>query len=65
MEKRNPCVLCGNINEGPICMVTEEEIGKSTTVIEERLMLVPELKEVPGGEVAEEDVMQEVVGKIQ
>ena len=36
-------------------------IGKNTMFIGEKLFLVPELKEAPGGNVAEEDVTQQVV----
>ena len=38
------------VSEVPICMVTEDEIGKPTMVITGRLLLVPELKEIPIGE---------------
>ena len=47
----------------PICVMTKEVIRKPTMVIKE--MLVPELIEAPGGEVAQDDVMQEVVDENQ
>ena len=48
-----------------ICITAKEVIGKVTMVIEERLLLVPELMEAPGEEVAEDDFMQEAVDKNQ
>ena len=45
--------------------MTEEVIGKSTIVIEDRLLFVSEFKEAPGGEVTEEDIMQEFVDENQ
>ena len=40
------------VDKVPTCMVIEEVIGKSTVVITGRLLLVPELKDVPVGEAA-------------
>ena len=40
-------------------------VWKTTTVVKESLLLVPELLETPGREVAEEDVMQEVADENQ
>ena len=41
-------------------MATEEMIGKPTMVVEERLLLVSELREILRGEIAEKEIMQEV-----
>ena len=41
----------GLVGEVLTCMATEEGIGKTPMVIEERLLPVPELKEASGGEV--------------
>ena len=49
--------------ELPVCITQMEVIGKPTMIIEERPLLVPELIKAPGGEVAEDDVIQEVVDK--
>ena len=46
-------------------MTIQEVFGKTTMVIEEGLLLVPELEEVPGGYVTKENVMQEVVDEKQ
>ena len=51
------------VDEVPICMRTEEVAGRPTMVVNERALLVSELKEVLVGETTEEDVMQEVVDK--
>ena len=41
------------VYERPICTVTEDVTGKPTIVIEERLLLVSELKKVPVEDFAE------------
>ena len=52
-------------DEIQISVTTREVIGKPTMGVETKLLLVPELIEVPGGKVAEDEVMQEVVDKNQ
>ena len=64
--EEEPLVLDGELeDEVLICTATEEVIGKPAMVIENRLLFVPEWKEVPGREGTEEDVIQEVVDKNQ
>ena len=46
-------------------MTTVEMIEKSTMFAGEKFLLVPQLKEVPGGEVVEEDITQEPVDESQ
>ena len=53
------------VDEGPMCVATEEVIGKSTMVVEERLFHVSDLKETFGGEVAEENFSQEFCNENQ
>ena len=45
--------------------MTEDVIGKPTTFIMERLLLVPRGKEAPRGDVTEEGVTQEVADRNQ
>ena len=54
----NPAI----VDEVPVCMMTEEMIGKPIMFVREKLLLDPELNEVPGGEVTEEVVYENQTG---
>ena len=46
--------------EAPICKMPKVVTEKPTMIVEEKLLLVPELIKPPGEEVAEDDIMLQV-----